>query len=1246
MATLERPGTWIRGIKSGVVAVHSEHEDPEAQPIDPEAERRESWIRGIRARVLEILQRKTPGTDTTTSGNALRKSISNSNGTATSTFTTQDQYQLQSQWTVELPVWSDRVYCIPQTNIFVARHLEVPIPPESMQLFRQKIEPKLLADIHEAKRHIEASCSQRRDPNDFIHEPVELRMSGRALDGPDGTVKLKPTIWVRTSPANHRAMQKAMKKSCMKWVHNTQFGEVMVEISARLLSFSPREKWVVPTGPGAILDDLEGVTLHLEIEDPPEKPHFPDGVFCRATIMQGSEILSQRLSRIGGFVSINGRSLGLTTAHSMLGTLWDILLADDDTSEAIRSVRESTSLSQPSTLLLDDDSISRGPTSDNYACYSRFCLPPLSASRPTKWVSAQLGDAANFLGLKAISVQGAGSIRPAIVFIKDNLKSDFALIHPGRAWSSPTSSYPTVRAICTMNPTPPGPVSIHLGNHNTLAGTILAQTGGLEILGVHLTTAIVELSQPLAEGFSGSWVTRDNLLCGMIIAGYDGEPLAHIIPASNLLRNIEASVGASLSLCNDRKPYRSTIGDEILEIGVAPPLPVLRSEAQSKTLALGRPQLSDPSATGPRPNSFAETSEKKNLDASTEHGCSPLPSTTEMRETPMLRMPWFPLRVSETQPKIIPALPRETSASQRMTETPQRTSEATPRVSQASPQHRGMDEASLAARGSGLRGFRLATIVLTLCLAKFLVMMDQTVVAVIIPRITISFNSLHDLIWYSSAFYMSSFAFQTSWNHIYSHHSAKIPMVMSWAILGIASVLSASATFSVQFILGRALAGLALPGIQGGCFRIFDMAVPPRRRGVVTGLLALSSGLGCVVGILFGGALSDVPHPGWRWCFYFILTISGSLCPAVFVLFRFFKNNPKPENRAWRTIISRLDPFSSLLLWLFANTFVLTLQLGSGTYSWSAPVFYLLFFPTGGLLLLFLGRSRRRNGTLRSGIACERSMICAIIFAICIGGTLIPMLYWVFLWQQIARGTVAMQSALGALPLILGYFIGSVVVGARRNHMGYCPPWMIFAVFCMALGAGIISMIGLDADIDSDKWIGGQLLLGLGTGIGTQIPSIIAHTILDPRDILVGTGLLQGAYSFGAGAFFAIGQAVFTHSLQSCLPGKDDFKTLFKEVKSSTAPAALVESRALGGHCVKVFTDSMLKVVWVIVAVSIVAVVPATMTEWRKIERRREEGRPETFQVVGGSGSPGGMDTLFQSNPARPSTAFSGVTAR
>ena len=93
-------------------------------------------------------------------------------------------------------------------------------------------------------------------------------------------------------------------------------------------------------------------------------------------------------------------------------------------------------------------------------------------------------------------------------------------------------------------------------------------------------------------------------------------------------------------------------------------------------------------------------------------------------------------------------------------------------------------------------------------------------------------------------------------------------MMTALATLGIASVISTNSASTIPFILGCALSGVAMPGIRDGCARISETVIPPRKRRTVTGLLALSYGLGTLAALLFGGALPDASALGWRWCCY------------------------------------------------------------------------------------------------------------------------------------------------------------------------------------------------------------------------------------------------------------------------------------------------------------------------------------------------------------------------------------------
>lgn len=52
-------------------------------------------------------------------------------------------------------------------------------------------------------------------------------------------------------------------------------------------------------------------------------------------------------------------------------------------------------------------------------------------------------------------------------------------------------------------------------------------------------------------------------------------------------------------------------------------------------------------------------------------------------------------------------------------------------------------------------GWKLVIIIVSLCLGTLLIAIDNTILAVAIPRITTVFNSLNDVGWYSLAYLLS-----------------------------------------------------------------------------------------------------------------------------------------------------------------------------------------------------------------------------------------------------------------------------------------------------------------------------------------------------------------------------------------------------------------------------------------------------------------------------------------------------------
>jgi hypothetical protein len=65
-------------------------------------------------------------------------------------------------------------------------------------------------------------------------------------------------------------------------------------------------------------------------------------------------------------------------------------------------------------------------------------------------------------------------------------------------------------------------------------------------------------------------------------------------------------------------------------------------------------------------------------------------------------------------------------------------------------------------------GLKLAVILAALCLAVFLVALDNTIISTAIPKITDHFNSITDIGWYGSAYLLTATALQPTFGRVYT----------------------------------------------------------------------------------------------------------------------------------------------------------------------------------------------------------------------------------------------------------------------------------------------------------------------------------------------------------------------------------------------------------------------------------------------------------------------------------------------
>lgn len=137
--------------------------------------------------------------------------------------------------------------------------------------------------------------------------------------------------------------------------------------------------------------------------------------------------------------------------------------------------------------------------------------------------------------------------------------------------------------------------------------------------------------------------------------------------------------------------------------------------------------------------------------------------------------------------------------------------------------------------------------------------------------------------------------------------------------------------------------------------------------------------------------------------------------------------------------------------------------------------------------------------------------------------------YYLPLWFQAIKGVNAINSGLMVLPLILSLVVGSMLCGAMVQKTGYYTPFMYFGTVMMSIGAGLLTTF--TTTTSHSKWIGYQVLLGLGIGSSFQQANLAVQTVLPHRDVPTGSATIFFFQTLGGAIFISVGQNVFLDKL-------------------------------------------------------------------------------------------------------------------
>ncbi|KAL2008478.1 hypothetical protein VTN00DRAFT_6672 [Thermoascus crustaceus] len=490
-------------------------------------------------------------------------------------------------------------------------------------------------------------------------------------------------------------------------------------------------------------------------------------------------------------------------------------------------------------------------------------------------------------------------------------------------------------------------------------------------------------------------------------------------------------------------------------------------------------------------------------------------------------------------------------------------------------------------------GFRLLFVVVALILAIFLTLLDFTIIVTAIPQITDDFHSLSDVAWYGSAFFLVTASFQTAWGKAYGFFSLKITFLLALFLFEIGSLICGVAPSSVALIVGRAIAGLGATGLNTGLFTLVAFCAPPKKRPIFMGLIGLSYGIASVVGPLLSGVFTD--SVTWRWCFYINLPVGA--VSAFFIAF-FFQSpaaSKTNDNSTLRSKLFQMDPIGTGLVLACVTCYILAMQYGSEKYPWKSSVVIGLVVGFVLILAVLVGWELYMGEKVMSPPHLVKCHAVPSAVGFFFFGSYIVIIYYLPTYFQSIDGVSAIGSGVHNLPFIIAVSIFTVISDVLISMTGYPALFVVGGAAIATVGCGLIYTFNIGTG--AGKWIGYQILAGVGNRLGVQVPMIMAQANTDAIDMAATTAILMCFQTIG-GAFMQAGaQAAFANRLLGELPN-----TTLDVDPSAVVAAGATELKSFGSSLggVRIVYMRGLKVTFAFACASMGVAFILALFSWRK----------------------------------------------
>ena len=357
-------------------------------------------------------------------------------------------------------------------------------------------------------------------------------------------------------------------------------------------------------------------------------------------------------------------------------------------------------------------------------------------------------------------------------------------------------------------------------------------------------------------------------------------------------------------------------------------------------------------------------------------------------------------------------------------------------------------------------------------IAQLVVVLDVTIVNIALPSAQADLGFSDDeRQWVITAYALAFGSLLLLGGRIVDLFGRKCTFVVGLLGFAGASALGGASQSFGLLVAARALQGVFAAVLAPAALSILATTFTnPAERGKAFGIYSAIAGTGGAVGLLLGGALTELLD--WRWCLYVSIVFA---VPAAIGGTRLMQHVPTPGR-------PRLDLPGTVLAsgGLFALVFGLS---RAATEGWGEPI-TIGFLSAGGVLLLgFIARQLRAvHPLLPLRVVTDRNRGGSFLGIAVAGAGIFGVFLFLTFYLQNTKGMSPLETGVAFIPMNLSIMFTAITVSTRLLGRTGPRPLVPAGMATAALGMALLTRIGVDTGYASHV-LPSLILIGLGFGL-------------------------------------------------------------------------------------------------------------------------------------------------------------------